>query len=163
MKGPVKAIVLAFAVVVIVGGAFWGGLAYQKAKGGADGFVVNGDGQGQRGPMASLTEEEQAELESMTAEERQQWFQENMPTGGPQASGQGGPMRGGTLEGEVLEIAEDTLTVKLDSGSQTFYTDTDTVTAYVEGAGTLAVGSNVMIIGQPSADGVTTASLVVVK
>jgi hypothetical protein len=164
MKGPVKAILLVLAVVVITGGAFWGGSAYQKAQGGT-GLPASGDGQGLRGgPMANLTEEQQAEIENMTAEERQQWFQENMPAGGPQGSGQAGPMRGGTLEGEVLEIADDTLTVRLDSGSQTFYTDADTVIAYVKGAGDLTTGSTVMIMATPSgADGVTTASLVVVK
>jgi hypothetical protein len=75
----------------------------------------------------------------------------------------GGPMRGGTLEGEVVEVAEGTLTIKIESGSQTFYTDEDTVLAYVEGAGELTTGATVMVIATPSADGVTSASLVVVK
>lgn len=160
MKGPIKAIVLIVAVLVIAGGAFFGGVAYQNAKGPA--AFGAGDGQGMRtgGPMANLTEEQQAEIENMTAEERQQWFQENMPAGG---QGQGGPMRGGTLDGTVLEIADDTITVKLESGSQTFYTDDDTVTAYVKDAAELAVGSEVTVISQPATDGVTTALLIVVK
>lgn len=83
--------------------------------------------------------------------------------GGP--NGAGGMVRGGNLEGEVLEVAEDTITVDLgDSGSQTFYITDDTVVAYVEGASPLATGSTVMVMAQPSAaEAVTNASLVVVK
>lgn len=164
MKGPMKTIVLAVAVLVLVGGAFWGGTAYQSARTpvGPDGaFAAAGDGtMPQGGPMADLTDEERQELENMSDAERQEWFQDNM---GDRGAGQGGPMRGGMLEGEVLEVAEGTLTIKVDSGSQTFYTDADTVFAYVEGAGELAAGSTVMVVATPAADGVTTASLVVVQ
>jgi hypothetical protein len=157
MNGPVKAIILAVAMLALVGGAFWGGTAYQRAQvpGGPPAF---GGAQGMPGgPMGDLTGEQQAEIESMSPEERQAWMEENrgdMPVGGP--------VRGGNLEGEVIEIAEDTITVSIESGSQTFYLDEDTVIAYVEGAGTLTAGSQVTVIAQPAADGVTTASLVVV-
>jgi predicted methyltransferase len=76
--------------------------------------------------------------------------------------GQGGPARGGNLEGEVSEVAEDTITISVDSGSQTVYIDEDTVVAYVEGAGELVAGSSVRIQADPTTDGVTTATLVVV-
>jgi len=163
MKGPVRVIVLALAVLALVSGAFWGGMWFQESKAptGPGGFVTSssdGTGRGfQGGPMANLTEEEQAEFEAMTEEERQAWFQENMG-----APGAGGPVRGGNLKGEVIEVAEDTITVSLDSGSQTFYVDEDTVIAYVDGAGTLAAGSQVMVVAEPSTEGVTTATLVVV-
>lgn len=164
MKGPVKAIVLAVAVLVLAGGAFWGGTAFQSAKGptATAGPLAAGNGaMGQGGPMGDLTEEQQQELEGMTDEERRAWLQENMDD--VRGDGMGGPMRGGTLEGEVVEVAEGTLTIKIESGSQTFYTDEDTVLAYVEGAGELTTGATVMVIATPSADGVTSASLVVVK
>lgn len=167
MKGPVKAIVLGVAMLVLVGGAFWGGMWYQGSKtpAGPGGLAMGGtdgsNGQFRGGPMADLTEEQQAEIEGMTEEERQQWFEENM--GAAPGEGAGGPMRGGTLEGEVVEVADGTITVKIGSGSQTFYTDEETVFAYAEGAGELAAGSTVMVIATPSADGVTAASLVVVK
>jgi hypothetical protein len=152
-----KVITLAVSVVVLVGGAFWGGLAYRSSKSPA-GFAGTGDAQGIRGgPMADLTEDEQAELESMTAEERQAWMQENMGD-----VGQGGPARGGNLEGEVIEVAADTITISVGSGSQTIYIDENTVVAYVEGAGTLAAGSTVMVQADPTTEGVTTATLVVV-
>ena len=167
MKGPIKAIALAAAVLVLVGGAFWAGTAFQSAEAGS---VTAGPGRGQMlaadgtavpgGPMADLSEEELAELQAMTDEERQAWMEENV--GDMPAGGMGGPVRGGTLEGEVIEVADDTLTISLESGSQTVYVDDETVYAYVEGAGELAVGSQVMVIAEPSADGVTNATLVVV-
>ncbi|MDZ4166508.1 MAG: DUF5666 domain-containing protein [Coriobacteriia bacterium] len=165
MKGPVKAIILAVAMFVLIGAAFWGGMWYQNSKAptGPGGLMMNSTDSGGRtfqgGPMAGLTEEEQAELESMSEGERQQWLQDQMPAG----AGQGGPVRGGNLEGEVVEVADDSITVKLDSGSQTFYTDEDTVVAYAEGAGALAPGSAVMVFAGSSSDGVATATLLVVK
>lgn len=73
-------------------------------------------------------------------------------------------MRGGTLEGEIIEVAADTITLSLENGgSQTVYTDKDTLIAYTEGAGALAAGAEVVVIAEPTADGVTDASLVVVK
>jgi preprotein translocase subunit YajC len=157
MKGPAKAIVLAVAVLVLVGGAFWGGALYQGSKA-PTGFAGTGEAMGMRGgPMADLTEDEQAELEGMTAEERQAWIQENMGE-----MGQGGPARGGNLEGEVIEVADDTITISVDSGSQTIYIDESTVVAYVEGAGELAAGATVMVQADPTTDGVTTATLVAV-
>ena len=163
MKGPVRAIIVVMAALVLVGGAFWGGTVYQNAQGPA-GLAVAGTGQGLRGgPMADLTEEEQAELEGMTNEERQAFIQERVGVAGA-PGGMGGPARGGNLEGEVIEIAGDTITMSVgDSGSQTLYMDDDTVIAYVEGATTLGAGSQVIVIAQPTADGVTTASLVVVQ
>ncbi len=163
MKGPARAALVALAVVVLVGAAFWGGTAYEAARSSnaAGAFTADG-GRGfpAGGPIANLSAEEQAELQNMTAEERQQWFQEN---GGDRAAGMGGPLRGGNLEGEVIEVADDTITVSLDTGSQTFYLDDDTVVAYAVGAGALTAGSTVMVIAAPAADGVTAASLVVVK
>jgi len=77
----------------------------------------------------------------------------------------GGPggARGGTLEGEVLDMSSDSLTVSIENGSQTVYLDEDTVIALVEGAPELTAGSNVIIIAEPAADGVSLAGVVVVK
>ena len=166
MKGPVKAIVLAVAMLALIGAAFWGGTWFQSSKTptGPGGMMVGGsDASGMTlrgsGPMGDLTEEQQQELMGMTDEERQEWMDEYR--GG--APGAGSPARGGNVTGEVVELADDSITVKLDSGSQTFYTDEDTVIAYVEGAGTLQTGAEVLVIAEPSADGVTDATLVVVK
>lgn len=154
-----RLIVLIVAAVVLAAAGFAGGLFYQKGQTPAAGdFAARGTGPGGTGgPMANLTTEEQAQLESMTEEERQAFLQEKMG-----AAGAGGPARGGNLEGEVVEVAADTITLKLDSGSQTVYTDADTVIAKQDGAGDLAAGATVLVFSQPSADGVNTASVVVV-
>jgi len=162
-------IAIVVAVVVFAAAAFGGGMLLGRANPtsaalpGAPGAMLAGQpgGPGQGGPMANLTEEEQAELENMTEEERLAFFQEQMGGAAP-GGGAGGPARGGQLQGEVLDLAEDSLTVKLESGSQNVYYDGETVIAYVDGAAKLAAGSTVMVIAQPAADGVTNASVIVV-
>jgi hypothetical protein len=141
---------------------------YQGSKTpvGPGGMMVSSDGNEgatfrANGPMGQLTEEEQAELEGMTEAERQQWLEDKF--GAAPGAGPAGMARGGDIEGEVVEVAADSLTVKLESGSQTFYTDEKTVVAYTKGAGELAAGSTVMLFAGPSSDGVATATLVVVK
>jgi hypothetical protein len=101
----------------------------------------------------------------MTDEERQAYLEEQgidttaMPTGGA-----GGPSRGGLLEGEVVEVAEDTVTIALaDGGSQTVYTDEETVVGYAEDATELAAGAQVLVFSAPEADGVTTAQAILVQ
>lgn len=169
MKGPVKAIILGVAVLVLLAGAFWGGSVFGGSQS-TVGFAAGGDAQGMRGgPFADLTEEEQAELDGMTAEERQAWMEENMGTAPDGAMSR--PERGGTLEGEILEATTDSITLSLENGSQTIYLDESTVIAYVKGAGELAEGSQVMVIATPTGGAassgttsdIATASVVVVK
>ena len=154
-----RLIVLIVAAIVLAGTGFAGGLFYQRSQTPTVGdLAARGTGPGGTGgPMANLTEEEQAELEGMTQEERMAYLQEKMGD-----AGTGGPMRGGNLEGEVVEVAADTVTLKLDSGSQTVYNDEDTVIARQDGAGELAAGAKVLVFSEPSADGVNTASVIVV-
>lgn len=161
MNRTAKIAALTATTLLLTGGAFWGGTVYQNATvpDGAAGMPPADATMGGRGPFAEMSTEQQAELEAMTAEERQSWFEENM---GDRA-GVGGPARGGTLEGEVLEVADDAITLSLETGSQTIYTDEDTVVAYTEEAGELSAGAAVLVVSEPTADGVTTASLVVVK
>ncbi len=138
---------------------FAAGYFYQKSQ--VPGF---GGGQAERaigaGPMAQLTDEERAQLESMSDEERQAFLQERM---GGEAPG-GGPMRGGTLEGVVVDQDADAITIELASGgSQTVYLDDETILAFAEDTGDLAVGADVLLLAEPVADGVTTARVVVVR
>lgn len=163
MKGPVKAIILGATALILVAGAFWGGSVF-GSSGSTPGIPADGAARGMRGPLADLTEEEQAELEGMTAEERQAWMEENIGTAPDGAMG--GPARGGTLEGEVIEVTTDSVTISLESGSQTVHLDDATVTAYAKGAGELTAGADVLVIAIPpdsSTTRVITASLVVVK
>ncbi len=156
------------AVVVLVGASFWGGMAYTGAAsdaaataGGA--FPRTADGAGRGGPMSNLTDEERARVEGMTEEERQAFFQEQFGDQPPEAGGVRG-LRGGSVEGEVIEVGPDTITIKLpDAGSQTIYTDENTAIGYVDGASELAAGSSIIAITVPEADGVTTARAIVVE
>lgn len=162
-----KKVGIIVAVIVLAAVAFGGGMLFGRNNStatlpGMPGAAIAGGPGAQGGPMANLTEEEQAELENMTQEERQAFFQEKMGGAAP-GGGAGGPARGGQLEGEVVDFAADSLTIKLESGSQNVYYDGDTVIAYQEGAGKLAAGSQVMVIAEPAADGVTNASAIVVK
>lgn len=162
---------IALGVVVLIAAAFWGGTMYANA-GTSDGTATAGTftpgdapaGGMAGGPMADLTDEQIAEMEGMTQEERAAYLEEqgiDMPTGA--AAGAPGGTRGGQLEGEVLDATAEMLTIELESGSQTVYLDEDTTVAYAEGATDLAAGSQVVVIAEPATDGVTMATVVVVK
>jgi len=160
-----KKALLVTAIIVLIGGAFWAGtLVGSPSSPQVDAFAQGRGAMG--GPLADLTDEERQAFQEMTDEERQA-FLENRGIDAGQATGggsAGGPMRGGIIQGEVIEIAEETITVALDfGGSQTVYLDADTVTAYAEGAGQLTTGSNVLLFSEPEADGVTTAIALVVR
>lgn len=161
----VKKVVLIAVAVLLVGAAFFCGTWWANRSGSPTnnrGAFAGGPG-GNGGPMANLSAEEQAKVQNMTEAERQQFFQEKMGSSAPDGAA-GGPRRGGQLEGQVIEVSGDTITLKLSSGSsQTVYTDTSTVTAYVEGAAKLASGSNVIVYSQQTAENVNTASVIVVK
>ncbi len=152
-------IIIGVVVVLLIGAAFFGGTYFAKSSSGAAG----GPGGTAGGPMANMTAEEQAKVNAMTDAERQAYFQEQM--GSNATSGTAGPRGagGGLIEGEVIEVASDTLTVKVGTNSQTIYTDTDTVIAYEDGAAKIAAGSNILVFSQPSADNVNTAQAIVVK
>lgn len=153
-------IVIGVVVVVLIGAAFFGGTYFAKSS--ATGTAPGGV-RGAGGPMGQLTEAQQAEIEGMTEEERMAYFQENMPSG--DASGTAGPRGagGGLVEGDVIEVATDTLTLKVGTNSQTVYIDEDTVIAYEDGAAKMAAGSKVLVFSQPAADNVNTAQAIVVK
>lgn len=173
MNNSVRTVLIVLGVLVLLGGAFLGGMAIQNAKndGTANADAVGPGFNGQGGPMGAMTEEQRQELESMTEEERQQFFQEQMGSQGasgtvpPGSIGMpGGRGGGGLVEGEVLDVSDDAITLKIDSGnSQTVYIDDDTLVAKAEGAGDLAAGASVLVAATPEADGVSTASLIVVK
>ncbi len=162
---------IALGVVVLIAAAFWGGTFYANA--GANDAVAGeftpgempAGGQMPGGPNADLTEEQIAEMEGMTQEERMTYMQEELgvelPAGG--AAGAPGGMRGGQLKGTVIDATGETLTVEIENGSQTVYLDEDTVVAYAEGAAQLSTGSEIIVLAEPAADGVTLASVVVVQ
>lgn len=166
-----KNTIVIIGVIVLIGAAFWGGTVYAGSSDtagapslAADGTrAAGGPGSGfGGGPMANLSEEERTALQSMTEEERQAFLEEQ----GVDVNAAPGGMRdrGGLLEGEVVDIAEDSLTLALaDGGSQTIYTASDTLISYVEGAAELGSGSTVLIFSESEADGIQTARAIVVR
>lgn len=163
-----KKLALAAAAIILLGGAFWGGTIYvgstTEITTTRDGVAAR-DGAFAGGPAGNMSEENRTALMDMTDEERQAFMQEqgaemgDMPAGGGVRGA-----RGGLMEGEVLDVADDSATIALaDGGSQIVYTHDETVIAYAEGADGLSVGSQVMLYSEYEADGVQTASLIVVK
>jgi len=72
--------------------------------------------------------------------------------------------RGDTVAGEVIEVATDSVTIALEeSGSVTVYTDSETVVAYATGADELKVGAQVVAVTEPQAEGVMTATYLIVQ
>lgn len=159
-------IIIALIALLLAGGAFAGGVYYQKSRDGgtatAAGKAGASGGMPTGGPMGQLSEEEQAKVAEMTDEERQAYFQEKMGDRAGRTGVPGGPA-GGFVTAEVIEVAGDTITVKLESGSsQTYYTDGDTTVGYVKGAGSLAAGSKIDVFAEPETDGVTTIKAMIV-
>lgn len=153
-------IVIGLVVLLLIGGAFFGGTIFAKSSSSVAG---RGGIRGAGGPMGNLTAAERTKVDAMSDSERQAYFQEQM--GSDAASGTADPRggRGGLLEGEVIEVASDTLTVKIGTSSQTIYTDEATVIGYEDGAAKIAAGSKILIFSQPSADNVNTAQAILVK
>jgi hypothetical protein len=120
------------------------------------------------GPMAQLSDAERAEIQNMTEEERQSYFQEQMGANAPTGTrGTGAPGGGGmSIEGEVLDAAADSMTVQTtNGGSQRFYLNDSTVIAFAQGAEAAAIakGDSVIVTAQPAADNVQTATAVIVR
>ena len=167
-------VVIGGAIVLVVIALIAGALVGPKIpfvaglSGASVGQFVGGPG-GANGPMAQLTEEERAQLQGMSDEERQAFFREKMGDQAPGAgaSGRPGGGRGAILvEGEVMSVAADSVTLKTsDGGSQTIYLDDTTAIGYAKGAeqSDLAEGDDVILMASPEADNVITATAVVVK
>lgn len=152
-------IIVGVVVVLLIGAAFFGGTYFAKSTTTAGPGGVRGAG----GPMGNMTAEEKAKVDAMTDAERQAYFQEQM--GSQAASGTVGPRGGGggLVTGDVIEVATDTITVKVGTNSQTIYIDDSTVIGYEEGASTIAAGSSILVFSEPSADNVVTAQAILVK
>ena len=119
-------------------------------------------------PGAGLAQMDREQLKDMTEEERQAFFEEQgmePPVGGMGVGGMRGGSGGGMIEGTVLAIDDESITLELaDGGSQTIYLGDETTYAETSEAGVagLAEGVTVRVAGTPQADGVVTADSVVV-
>lgn len=151
-------------IVAFVAGAFAGPQLMRTAGIGGQTVLGAAGGPPNGGPMANLTDAERQQVQSMSESERQKFFQEKM--GGQMPAGAPGGRGGVVVEGQVVDVATDSATIKTTSGgSQTVYLDDTTVVGHVEkGSDTaIASGDNVVVAAQPEADNVVTAKAVIVK
>jgi len=155
--------VIAIAAVLVVA-AFAGGWFIGSS---GDSMTLEPGAGGASMGSGRLSPEDAAAVQNMSPEERQAFMQEQLGSETPAGARPGGAggLRGGALEGEVIELAEETVTIALaDGGSQTIYIDDETVIAYEEdtAATAIAEGTSVMLFGMPEADGVMTATMLIV-
>ena len=169
-KGVIVGGAVVLVVVAFIAGAFLGPkIPFVADLTGTSTAQADGPGGMSGGPMAQLTEAERAQIQNMTEEERRQFFQEKMgdnAPGGAAGVGRAGGPGGLTVEGEVLEVSDESITVKTtNGGSQSIYLNDSTVIAYAEGAeaGALEKGDDIVVTAQPEADNVMTATTVIVK
>lgn len=166
-----KVVVMVIVGIVLAGVGFAGGVF-------ASPLILRA---GAPAGLARLTEDERRQLQTMTPEQRTQFFKEkgiNVPTGGPGggmmfggpdgSSGTGAPGgRGGTrlLDGTVQSVDAEKMTVTLtDGGSATVYLDASTVRATAASStATPAVGAKVLVVSVPEAAGVSAAKAIIVK
>lgn len=166
-------------VVLVAGAAFAGGYYLPSLTGADTRAGANGPG----GAFAQLTDAERQQLQGMTDEQRQAFFEEkgiDMPAGGPGGAtagaasgtatgaqgGQGGP-DGGTqfVEGTVASYSDGKMNVTIASGgSSNVYVDDSTIVASVDGKSTtITTGSKVAVTSRQEAAGVSAALSVVIE
>lgn len=165
-KGLIIGGAVVLVVVAFIAGAFLGAKIpfVANISGTATARQLPG---GAGGPMANLSDDDRAKLQNMTDAERQQFFQEKMGSDAPAGQPGAGRGRGGmSLDGELIDVGADSFTLKTsDGGSQTIYYNSDTTIAYAKGVDQtdLAQGDAVVVVAQPTADNVVTATAILVK
>jgi len=139
------------ALVIISGGAFYGGMKYAQSKS-PQGFA-QGNFQ---------------DLRNLSPEERQQRFQQAGAAGMIGLSGgrSGNGTDSGFVAGEVISKDDTSITVKLqDGGSKIiFYSDSAEISKFVSGNATdLEIGKSVVINGKANEDGSVTAQSIQIR
>ncbi|MFA5845170.1 MAG: hypothetical protein WC971_10125 [Coriobacteriia bacterium] len=161
-----KTIAIVVADVLLAAAALGGGffLGRGTAAAGANGG---------RGAFAQLSAADRQRMTTMSDAERQAFFKERgidmpanggFPGGGAGGAGTMGRRGGGAIEGTVISLADDSITVKLAAGgSQKLVIDDKTVRATADGVTTkLAEGASVLVVSVPEADGVAGARAIIV-
>ncbi|MDO8436093.1 MAG: DUF5666 domain-containing protein [bacterium] len=139
-----KIIPITIALVVVGGGAFYGGMIYGQ----------------NRSPLSNFSRQN---LQNLTPEQRQQLFQGNIG-GGSGGSGRGSGS--GFLNGEVLDKDEKSLTLKMsDSGSKiVFFSSSTQISKTTDGAiNDIEVGKQITVSGNQNSDGSYTAKMIQLK
>lgn len=116
------------------------------------------------GPMSQLSDEDRAALDSMGEDERRAYLDKDSRGVTPGGQAAAGGSREDLFEGQVIEVADQTVTVRLaDSGSQTVYLNEGTTVARADGSSELAVGQRILVMAEHAADGVTAAHVIVIR
>jgi len=137
-----KLLPIIIAIVIVGGGAFYGGMKYGQSK----------------TPLGNFSRQS---FQNLSEEERQQLSQGNV-----EGSVQRGIVRGtgsGFLTGEVIDKDEQSLTLKiLDGGSKIiFFSDSTEISKTTEGTvGDIEVGKQIMVSGSQNSDGSYTAKTI---
>ncbi len=130
-------------IVIIVGVAIVGGLSFYA------------------GMKYSANKQSQSGFGNLTAEQRQQRFQQMGGNGAGRVLGTGaGQAGGGFVSGEILSKDNNSATIKLrDGGSKIILFSTSTaITKFVTSTSKdLGVGKNIMVNGEQNTDGSITA------
>jgi len=144
--------IIIITVLVVGGGAFYGGMKYTESKSPQGGFA-------------------RADLQNLSPEERQQKMQELGDSGALEDRagdfrGQFGGGGGRSLSGEIISQSEDSLTIKLADGSTkiVFVSENTQITKSVEGNLTdLGEGEQISVGGTENSDGSYTAASIQIR
>lgn len=132
--------IIIVSIIVIGGGAFYGGMKYQQSKNPLSGFS--------RQNLQNLSQEQRQQLQANAGEAFQ---------GGTRTAGQG------FLSGEVIAKDAQSLTLKMqDGGSKiVFLSSSTTVSKTTEGSiNDIEIGKQIMVTGKQNSDGSYTAQTI---
>ncbi|OGM10534.1 hypothetical protein A2Z67_03010 [Candidatus Woesebacteria bacterium RBG_13_36_22] len=129
-------------ILVVGGGAFYGGVKYQQSK----------------GSFSNLTRQN---FQNLSEEQRQQLLQGNI--GGSFQRGIGGGAGTNFLNGEVIGKDEQSLTLKMpDGGSKiVFFSGSTKILKTTDGSiDDIGIGEQIMVSGEQNSDGSYTAQTI---
>ncbi len=145
-KMPINKVVpIIIALIVVGGGAFYGGMKYAESKSSAD------------NPASNFRD-----LQNLSPEERQKQIEQ-------MGGGRTGAIRqlgGGVASGEIISKDDQSITVKLrDGGSKiVFYSDSTPIQKFIDGSsGDLEVGKTIIINGKANDDGTVAAQSIQIQ
>jgi hypothetical protein len=137
-----KTLFIILIILILVSGAFYGGMKYQQAKNPLDNFS-------------------RQNLQNLTREERQQLFQGNV--GGAIQRGLNRGDGSNFFTGEIISKDEQGLTIKTPNGSSkiVFFSGSTEISKFTSGTKEdLEIGKTVSVTGSANQDGSITAKLI---
>lgn len=140
-----KVLPIIIALIVVGGGAFYGGMKYAESKSSTG------------NPASSFRN-----LQNLSSEERQKQIDQ---MGGGRI-GTNRQLGGGVVNGEIISKDDQSITVKLsDGGSKiVFYSDSAEISKFAAGSSSdLEIGKTVMISGKANDDGSVTAQSIQIR